>query len=76
MALQPVSPEPRFQRIDDVEQACKLREAGLLWRCYRTSTPRSLHILPEYWVWTSAQMRVHWDELTVGGAYFGILLED
>ena len=58
-------------RIDDVEQACKLREAGLLWRSAGAGEFHIGHTA----AWTPKCIRAVWDDANSYG-YFFIVVED
>lgn len=62
-----------FVRIDDVEQACQLRDAGLLWRFLPVCDPEYCHLTRQ---WLSKDIRRDWVGATTHGAYFCIQVEE
>lgn len=61
----------RERIITDVEEACALREAGLLWR--RTGFAHAGDYVPDDNQWKPNELRRHW--LNMPGSFF-IVLED
>lgn len=60
-----------FEVIEDLETACKLREAGLLWR---SNGHAEFHINQPQ-TWTPTCMRAVWKDANSYG-YFFVVLED